>query len=96
MNRDCQSGLQLRLHFEHTLKEWGWFDSYERALELMPVGPVQVHDFQVEAAHAQAALQNARHAYVKHMAECVVCSRRLITDDAVAEIHEKLKNSKIQ
>ena len=24
---------------EHTLKEWGWFDAYERALELMPVGP---------------------------------------------------------
>jgi hypothetical protein len=96
MNRDCPSGLHLRLHFEHTLKEWGWFDSYERALELMPVGPAQVHEFQMEATHAQVEFQKSRHAYVRHMAECVVCSRRLITDDAVAEIHEKLKNSKIQ
>src|SRR5258708_7033521 len=31
MNRDCKQGLQLRLHFEHALKEWGWFDAYEKA-----------------------------------------------------------------
>lgn len=95
MNRDCETGLRLRLHFEHTLKEWGWFDAYERALELMPVGPPQVHEFQVEARHALGELQRARRAYSEHMAECVVCSRRLITPDALAAIREKLHSSNV-
>jgi hypothetical protein len=96
MNSDCPSGLRLRLHFEHTLKEWGWFDAYERALELMPVGPSQVHEFQLEAKHALSELQKARHAYVAHMAECLVCSKRLITSDALVAIRDKLNNSELQ
>ena len=95
MNRDCKTGLQLRLHFEHTLKEWGWFDAYERALELLPVGPAQVHEFQTEANHAHAELLKSRHAYVKHMAECLVCSRRLVIPDALIMIREKLQSSNI-
>jgi hypothetical protein len=96
MNRDCKEGLRLRLHFEHTLKEWGWFDTYERALELMPVGQPRVHEFQLEAEHSHAELMKARHAYVKHMASCLVCSKRLITSDALAAIREKLGSSGIQ
>jgi hypothetical protein len=92
MNRDCEKGLRLRLHFEHTLKEWGWFDAYERALELIPVGISQVHEFQLEARHAHAELNKARHAYVEHMAECVACSLRLITSDAIVEIRDRLNN----
>ena len=96
MNRDCKQGLQLRLHFEFTLKEWGWFDAYERALKLMPVGPLQVHEFQQEANHAHAELLKTRHAYVEHMAECLVCSRRLVGSDAVVNIREKLHTSQTQ
>jgi len=92
MNRDCEKGLQLRLHFEHALKEWGWFDAYERALELMPVCPPQVHVFQMEARHAQAELYKARHAYVEHMSECLACSKRLITPDALDTIRERLRS----
>jgi hypothetical protein len=90
MNRDCKEGLRIRLLFEHTLKEWGWFDAYEKALELMPVGFVQVHEFQLEARHALSELSKARHAYVEHMATCLICSRRLITSDALVTIREKL------
>jgi len=92
MNRDCEKGLQLRLRFEHALKEWGWFDAYERALELMPVGPPQVHVFQIEARHAQAELYKARHAYVEHTSECLSCSKRLITPDALDTIRERLRS----
>lgn len=95
MNRDCKQGLRLRLHFEHTLKEWGWFDAYEQALELMPVGFPKVHEFQIEAQHAHAELISARHAYVEHMARCLVCSRGLVTSDAVVAIREKLNSSRI-
>ena len=96
MNRDCKEGLGLRLHFEHTLIEWGWFDAYEQALELMPVGARRVHEFQVEAHHAHAQLINARHSYVEHMARCVVCSRGLITFDALDTIRERLNTSRHQ
>jgi hypothetical protein len=96
MNRDCEKGLRLRLHFEHTLKEWGWFDAYERALGLIPIGPPQVHEFQKEANHALSELNKVRYAYVEHMARCVVCSRGLITSDAVIAIREKLKTSLLQ
>jgi hypothetical protein len=96
MNRDCKQGLRLRLNFEHTLKEWGWFDAYERALELIPVGLQQVLEFQKESRHAESELIKARHAYVEHMAYCLVCSRRLITSDALVTIREKLNTSRIQ
>ena len=96
MNRDCKDGLRLRLHFEHALKEWGWFDAYEKALELMPVGPPQVHEFQQEAHQAYAELVKTRRAYIEHMASCLVCSRRLIRSDAVVSIREKLNNAPLQ
>jgi hypothetical protein len=94
MNRDCEDGLRFRLHFEHTLKEWGWFDAYEQALELMPVGPPQVQEFHQEAWHAHSELVKSRRAYIEHMASCLVCSRRLITSDAVETIREKLNTSR--
>ena len=96
MNRDCKEGLQLRLHFEHTLKEWGWFDAYEHALHLIPVGPEQLHQFQEEARQAHLELIQARRSYIEHMAHCLVCSRRLITSDAVANIREKLRTPRTQ
>src|SRR5690242_18227319 len=96
MNRDCEKGLRLRAYFEFALKEWGWFDAYERALELLPVGPGEVHAFQTEARQAQSELFKARHAYVEHMAECPLCSRRLVTPDAVAIIRERLKPPRVQ
>ncbi len=93
MNSDCPEGLRLRLHFEHTLKEWGWFDAYERALELLPVGLSRVHEFQIEARHAQTELTKARNFYVEHMSRCLLCSRRLIAPDALVTVREKLDKS---
>ena len=34
-----------------------------------------------------------RSAYAEHMAHCLVCSRRLVTPDAVARLYEKLKRA---
>ena len=92
MNRDCKEALQLRLHFEHTLKEWGWFDAYERALELIPVGPPRARSTKKK----QTTHIEARHAYVAHMAGCLVWSERLITTDALVTIREKLNTPKRQ
>jgi hypothetical protein len=92
MNRDCAEGLRLRRRFEQELKKWGWFDAFTKAVELMHVGPAQVHEFQVHASKAQSKLLNARFAYSDHIARCVKCSRRLITPDAIPAIQERLEN----
>jgi hypothetical protein len=91
MNSDCDIGLSLRKEFELILKEWGWFDAYERAIGIMPVGPTKVHEFRKEANESQSALVKARHAYVDYMAHCLVCSRKLIVSDAVPAIRAKLR-----
>jgi len=93
MNSDCPEGLRLRLQFEHALKEWGWFDAYERTLELLPAGYPQVHEFQVEARHAQVELTAARNFYVEHMARCLRCSRRLVAPDALLAVRERLRKA---
>ena len=92
MNRDCHEGLRLRRHFEKSLKLWGWFDAYERAVAIMPLEPQKIHEFQTQAKNAQSDLLNARHKYSEHMAECVVCSRRLVVPDAITSIQERFAN----
>ena len=93
MNSDCREGLILRWHFESELREWGWFDAFEKAVEIMPVGPPKVHEFQNQVRNSESALVKARYAYTDHMAHCIVCSRRLVVPDAIETIHEKLKSA---
>jgi hypothetical protein len=58
----------------------------------MPVGLLRIREFHAELGKAESALLKARHAYADHMALCLVCSRRVIEPDAIASIHEKLRN----
>lgn len=92
MNRDCPEGFRLRRLFESKLKRWGWFDAFEKAAELMHVGPVQVQEFQAHARRVQSELLKARFAYSDHIARCIKCSRRLITSDAIPTIEERFEN----
>ncbi len=92
MNRDCAEGFRLRRRFEEELKRWGWFDAFEKAVELMPVGPAKVGEFQIQASRAQSELLKARFSYSDHMAHCIKCSRRLVAADAISTIHERLEN----
>jgi len=91
MNRDCNEGFRLRRRFEDELRKWGWFAACEKAVEIMPLGHEKIREFQIQVWDAESMLFKARSAYAEHMAHCLVCSRRLITPDAVSTIHEKLK-----
>jgi hypothetical protein len=93
VNRDCEEGLRLRLHFEHTLKEWG---GSTHTNGLSNSCRSDLHEFQIEANHAHSELIKARHAYLDHMARCLVCSERLVTLDAAVAIREKLNTSPLQ
>jgi len=91
MNSGCEEGLGLRRRFETELREWGWFDVYEKAVEIIPVGLPKIHEFERQVRNAESALIKARHAYAEHMAHCLTCSRRLVVPDAIAIIHKKLR-----
>lgn len=91
MNTGCEDGLHLRRRFEQNLREWGWFDAYERAVEIMPLGLPRVHEFQRQLRNAESVLFKARYAYAEHMAHCMVCSRNLVVPNAVSIVHDKLK-----
>ena len=93
MNRDCEEGLRLRKRLEQGLLQWGWFDAFARAAEIMPVGLPQSLEFQRQARAAETLLYKARFAYVDHMANCVVCSRRLVEPNAISIIQEKLRSA---
>lgn len=91
MNTGCREGLELRARFESALREWGWFDAYERAVEVLPVGPQRVAEFQKQVHNAESELARARYAYAEHMGHCLVCSRALIVPEAISVVREKLK-----
>lgn len=90
MNTGCPEGLQLRRRFESALREWGWFDAYERAVEILPLGLQRVAEFQRQVKNAESELARARYAYSEHMGHCVSCSRDLIVPDAISIVREKL------
>lgn len=91
MNTSCQEGLRLRRRFEKELKQWGLFDAYERAVEILPVGLQRAAEFQKEVKNAESALFKARYMYVEHMARCLECSKVLVVPNAVSIVCEKLR-----
>ena len=74
------------------MKQWGWFDAFEKAIELLPVELDKVHEFQTQVSRSQAGVAKARFEYVFHMAHCIRCRRRLVASDAILIIEERLKN----
>jgi hypothetical protein len=95
MNTGCHDGVRLRKSFERDLLGWGWFEAYEKAVEIIPVGFPKVLEFQKQVRKAESSLFKSRHAYSEHMAHCLMCSRRLVVPDALSIIHEKLKQAEL-
>lgn len=90
MNTGCQEGLRLRRRFEEGLRQWGLFDACKRAVEILPVGLQKAAAFQAQVNVVESILFKARHAYVEHMARCLVCSNSLVLPDAISIVRKKL------
>lgn len=91
MNTGCQDGIRLRSCFEGALREWGYFDAYERAIENLLGALHRVGEFQMQVKNAKSELIKTRSTYADHMAHCLVCSRSLVLPEAISTVHEKLK-----
>lgn len=79
------------MRFEAASKEWGWFDAYEKAVDILPVGLQRVAEFQEQVKNFESELARARYAYAELMRHRVRCSRGLIMLDAISAVREKLK-----
>ena len=93
MYTECEEGDRLCMLFESHLREWGWFDAFSMAIELIPVGLPKLSEFQKQEKLAESALYAARSAYVEHMAHCLICSRGLVAPGALTKIMEKLRGT---
>lgn len=82
MRKHCEEGRKLCRRFERVLKIWGFANADTQAMRLLPVGPTKANEFTEEIGAAEKELGMARHAYVEHVAHCLVCSRRLIAPRA--------------
>jgi hypothetical protein len=62
------------------LKEWGLAEVDRQAVEMLPLGPIKLREISQAARKADGLHINARHAYAGHIANCLICSRHLVTD----------------
>lgn len=78
MRRQCGEGSNLCEHYARVLKVWGFEEADRQAAQIMPLSPIQQKEISDVARKAEAVLIKARHAYVEHLANCIVCSRHLV------------------
>ena len=79
MRKHCEEGFGRCKRFEQSLKEWGFADVNSHAVQIMPLDPAQLTARARDAKEAESALCKARHEYIKHLAHCLVCSRKLVS-----------------
>ena len=78
MRKHCSKGLPLCKHFERLLKVWGFAIADVQGAEIIPLGPAKKRIISRIAKEAESSFIQARHAYVEHMTDCIVCSRHLV------------------
>jgi len=80
VRKHCKEGLRLRGLFMKVLREWGMAEADRQAVEMLPLGPVRLKEISQAARKADGAHINARRAYAEHIAECLMCSRHLVSE----------------
>jgi len=82
MKRHCEEGKILCEQFEGRLKDWGFAELHREAAERIVGSCVNpnLKELFKRAKDAERAFLKAKQAYVVHVAECLVCSRRLVSD----------------
>ena len=79
MRKHCREGLRLYNSFMKALKEWGGAEADRQAVEMLPLGPIKLKEISQAARKADGIHINARRAYAEHIANCLVCSRHLVS-----------------
>jgi len=82
MKRHCEEGKILCEQFEDGLKDWGFAELRREAADRIVGGCVNpnLKELSKHAKDAERAFLKAKQAYVVHVANCLVCSRKLVSN----------------
>jgi len=80
VRKHCKEGLRLYNSAVNALKEWGLAEVDRQAVEMLPLGPIKLREISQAARRADGIHINARRAYAEHIANCLVCSRHLVSE----------------
>lgn len=80
MKKHCEEGKILCEQFEDKLKDWGFAEVNREAADRIVGGCANpnLKEFSKHAKEAEGALLKAKQVYVVHVADCLVCSRKLV------------------
>jgi hypothetical protein len=80
MKKHCEEGKILCEKFEDKLRVWGFAELNREAAERIVGGSVNpnLNELSQHAKEAHSAFLKAKHAYLVHVADCLVCSRKLL------------------
>lgn len=80
MKKHCEEGKMLCEKFEDGLKVWGFAELNREAAERIigGSGNPNLNELSEHAKAARFAFLQERHAYLVHVSECLVCSRKLL------------------
>jgi hypothetical protein len=81
VRKHCREGLRLCSCFTKALKVWGLAKADRQAVELLPLGLIRLKEVSLAARIADEAHFKARHDYAVHVANCLICSRDLVSSE---------------
>jgi hypothetical protein len=74
----CKVGRPLLRSFHKALKHRGFLEADLQAAQIIPIGMPRLREITQAARQAEKELVTARHAYVEHISECIVCSHHIV------------------
>lgn len=80
MRKHCEEGKILCEQFENRLKDWGFAEVNREAADRIVGGFLNpnLKELFKHAKEAERAFFKAKQVYVVHVADCLVCSRKLV------------------
>ena len=78
MREHCKVGRPLLRSFQKALKHRGFLEVDQQAAQIIPIAVPLLKEIAQAARQAEMELVTARHAYVVHISECIVCSHHIV------------------
>jgi hypothetical protein len=74
----CEKGIALSWEYKKALTRWGLAEINWRAAQLIPLGPAKLDGLVNAVRAAESEHTRTRHAYVEHIAGCLICSKKIV------------------
>jgi len=75
----CEEGIALSWEYKKALNNWGFAEINLRVSQLIPLGPANLEQLTESVRKAESKHIKARDEYVEHIANCLACSKKIVT-----------------